>query len=126
LLDPGEIRIFPGEGFDDLNARKELLEKFGTLIGEDHRPLAEKQQETHQPGLYRYHEGEDGETSRSARTQVDQEDGQTNYQLDRSGPAHVEDLAGEVDARDVGGYVIDQFSAGADMASTSGEGKSLL
>jgi hypothetical protein len=74
LLDPGKIRIFPSEEFGDLNTRKELLEQFDTLICENHRPLAEKQHETHEPGLYSYHEDEDGETSQSTRAQFDQED----------------------------------------------------
>jgi hypothetical protein len=91
-----------------------------------HRPLAEKEQETHEPGLYRYHEDEDGETSQSARAQVDQEDGQTDYQLDRSGPAHVKELASEVDARDVSEDAVDQFSIGVDVVSASGERKSLV
>jgi hypothetical protein len=91
-----------------------------------HRPLAEKEQETHEPGLYRYHEDEDGETSQSARAQVDQEDGQTDYQLDRSGPAHVKELASEVDARDVSEDAVDQFSIGVDVVSASGEPKSLV
>ena len=117
LLDPSEIRILPCEEFDDLNARKELLEQFGTLIGEYHRPLTEKKQETHEPGLNRYHKDKDGETGQSARAQVDQEGGQTAYQLDRSGPVHVGELASEVDARDVSGDVVDQFSVGVDVAA---------
>ena len=64
-------------------------------------------------------EDEDGETSQSTWAQVDQEDGRTGYQLDRSGPAHVEELTSEVDARDVSGDVVDQFSVGVDVASTS-------
>ena len=126
MLDPGEIRVFTCEEFDYLDTRKEFLEQFGTLIGEDHRLPTEKKRETHEPGLYRYHKDKDGETSQSARAQVDQEDGQTDYQLDRSGPAHVEKLASEVDARDVSGDVVDRFSVGVDVASTSREGKSLV
>jgi hypothetical protein len=38
----------------------------------------------------------------------------------------VRELASEVDARDVSGDVVDQFSIGVDVASTSGEGKSLV
>jgi hypothetical protein len=117
LLDPGEIRVFSCEEFDNLNTRKEFLEQFGTLIGEKHRPLTEKKQETYEPGLYRYHKDEDSETSQSARAQVDQEDGQTDYQLDRSGPVHVEELPSEVDARNVSGDVVDQFSIGMDVAA---------
>ena len=117
MLDPGEIRIFPGKEFDYLDTRKELLEQFGTLIGEDHRPPTEKKQETHEPGLYRYHKDKDGETGQSTRAQVDQEGGQTAYQLDRSGPVHVEELASEVDARDVSGNAVDQFSVGVDVAA---------
>jgi len=69
-----QIRILPGEEFDDLYAGKELLEKFGTLIGENHGFPAETKHETHKPGLNRHHDDEDGETSQSARAQVDQED----------------------------------------------------
>ena len=48
------------------------------------------------------------------------------FRSDRSGPAHVEELASEVDARDVGRNVVDQFSVGVDVASTSREGKGLV
>ena len=38
----------------------------------------------------------------------------------------MEELGSEVDAGDVGGDVIDQFSVGVNMPSTSGEGESLV
>ena len=126
MIDFGEIRIFPGEEFDDLDAGKELLEKLCAFIGENHGLLAEGEQVAHKLDLHGDHYEEDGETSQSARAQVDDKDGQTDEQLDRSGPAHVEELTSKVDTRDVGGDVVDELSVGVDMASTSGEGDSLV
>ena len=70
----GKIRVLPREEFDDLDTGKELLEKFGALIGENHGLLAETKHEAHEPCLNRHHDDEDGETSQSTRAQVDQED----------------------------------------------------
>ena len=126
MIDPGKIRILPGEEFNDLDTGKKLLEKFGTLIGKNHSPLAEVKQEAHQLALYRCHDEEDGETSQSTRAQVDQEDDQANDQLDWCGPTHVKEVGSEVDTRNVSGDVIDQFSIGMNMASPSGESESLI
>ena len=125
-MDFGQVRILPGEEFDDLNAGKEFLEKLGTLIGKNHGLLAETKHEAHKPGLYRRHDDEDAETSQSTWAQVDQEDDQTDNQLDRGGPTHMEELASEVDARNVSGNVVDQFSIGVDVPSTSGERETLV
>ena len=38
----------------------------------------------------------------------------------------MKELASEVDARDIGGDMVDQFSVGVDVASTSREGKGLV
>ena len=40
-MDLGEIGVFPSEELYNLDAGKELLEKFGAFIGEDHGLLAE-------------------------------------------------------------------------------------
>ena len=125
-MDFGEIRIFPGEELDDLDAGKELLEQFGTLVGKNHGFLAETKEEAHEFDLDRCNEEEDGETSQSTRAQVYQKDDQTDDQLDRSGPTHVEETGGEVDTRNVGGDVVNQFSVGVDMPGTSGESESLV
>ena len=77
-MNSGEIRIFPGEKFDYLDAGKEFLEKLGALIGENHRLLTEKELGSHEPGLDRGHDEEDSETSQSAGTEVDQEDDETD------------------------------------------------
>ena len=69
-----KIRIFPGEEFDYLDAGKELLEKFGTFVGEDHGLQAGMNHELHELGLDRHHDDEDSETSQSTRAQVGQED----------------------------------------------------
>jgi len=69
-----KIRILPGEEFDDLDAGKKLLEKFGTLIGKNHGFLAKTKHEAHEPDLDRHHDDKDSETSQSTRAQVDQED----------------------------------------------------
>ena len=74
----------------------------------------------------RDHHEEDGETSQSARTQINQQDDQTDDQLDRSGPTHVEELSSKVDTGDVGGDVVDELSIGVDMTGTSGEGDGLV
>jgi hypothetical protein len=122
LMDLSEIGVFPGEELYDLDAGKELLEEFRTLVGEDHGLLAEGEQETHEPDLDGDYDEEDREASQSAGAQVDEKDDQADDQLDRSGPAHVEELSSKVDTRDVGGDVVDELSVGVDMASTSGEG----
>ena len=96
------MTIPPGGEFYHLGTGKELLEKLGAHIGKNHSPLAEKGDEAHEPDLYRHHDEEDGETSQSTRTQVDQKDAQTDDQLDWSGPTYVKELASEVDTRDVG------------------------
>ena len=96
-MDLCEIRIFPGKEFDYLDTGKEFLEKFGALIGENHSLLAETKHETHEPGLHRYDDEEDGETGQSTWTQVDQEDDHTDDQLDWSGPTGVEEICSEVD-----------------------------
>ena len=125
-MDFGEIKILPGKKFDDLYAGKEFLKKFDALIGKHHSLLAGTKQEMYELGLYRYHDDEDSETGQSAWAQVDQEEGQTDEQLDWSSPGRVEILAGKVDTRDVGGDVVDEFSVGVDVPSTSGEPKSLV
>ena len=125
-MDFCKIRVLPGEEFDDLDAGKELLEKFGALIGENHSLPAEDKQVTHEPGLYWCYDKEDCETSQSAGAQVDQKDNQTDDQLDWSGPARVKELGSEVDTRNISGDVVNQFSVGVDMTSTSGEGNSLI
>ena len=112
--------------FHYLDTGKELLEKFGTLIGKNRSLLAKKEHEAHELDLYRRHNDEDSEAGQSTRAQVDQKDDQTDNQLDWSGPTHVKPLASEVDTRDVSGDVVDQFSVGVDVASTSGERKSLV
>ena len=38
----------------------------------------------------------------------------------------MEELGSEVDTRNIGGNVINQFSVGVNMTSTSGEGKSFV
>jgi len=121
-----KIRTLPGEEFDDLDTGKELLEKFGTLIGEYHGLPAETQHEAHEPGLDWHHNDKDGETRQSTRAQVDQKDDQTDDQLDWGGPTHVEELGSEIDTRNVSGDVVDQFSVGVDMPSTGGERESLV
>ena len=68
-----KIRVFPREEFDDLDAGKELLEKFGTLIGKDHGPPAETKHELHELGLNRHYDDEGSETSQSTRAQIYQE-----------------------------------------------------
>ena len=125
-MDFCEIRIFPGEELDYLDTGKEFLEEFSTLVGEYHSPLAETKQDAHQPGLYGYDDEEDGETGESTGTQVDQKDDQTDDQLDRSGPGAVEEIASEVDTRNVSGDVVDQFSVGVNMSSASRESKGLV
>ena len=125
-MDFGQIRVLPGEEFDDLDTGEELLEKFGTLIGKNHGLSTETEQETHKFGLYRYHNEEDGETGQSTRTQVDQEDDQTDDQLNWGGPGGMEELASEVDTRNVGRNMVDEFSVRVDMPSTSGKFESLV
>lgn len=67
----GEIRVFPGENFDYLDVGEELLEKFGTLIGENNTLLAGTKHEACEPGLHRCHDEEDSEAGQGARAQVD-------------------------------------------------------
>ena len=125
-MDSVKVRVLPGEQFDYLDTRKELLQKFGAFVGENHGLLAEVEQETHGPDLEWDNYKEDSKTSQSAWAQIYQENDQAYYQLDWSGPAHVEELGSEVDTRNVCGDVIDQLSVGVDMTSASGEGKSLV
>ena len=126
LVDLGKVRVFPGEEFDYLDAGKEFLQKFGTLIRKNHDLPAGTKHEAYEPSLDRHYSDEDGETCQSTRSQVDQENDQTDDQLYWGGPAHVEELASEVDPRNVCGDVVHQFSVGVDMASTSGEGEGLV
>jgi hypothetical protein len=126
LTDLIKVRSLPGKEFYYLDAGKELLEKFGAPIGKNHSLLAEKKREAQEPDLDRRHHEKNSETSQSARAQVDQKDDETNDQLDWSGPTRMKELTSEVDTRDVSGDVVDQFSAGVDMASTGGECKSLV
>ena len=57
-MDPLKVWIFPSEEFDYLDTRKELLEKFGPLVGKNHDLLAKTEQETHEAGLERNHDDE--------------------------------------------------------------------
>lgn len=50
-MDSCQVRVFPSEEFDDLDTGEEFLEKFGTLVGENHDLLAETEHEAHEPGL---------------------------------------------------------------------------
>ena len=118
--------MLPGEELDYLDTGKELLEKFGTLVGKNHRLLAEKKHEAYEPDLYWRHDEEDCETRQSTWAQVGQKDDQTDDQLGRSGPTHVKELTSKVDTRNVGGNVVNQFSTGVYMASTSGECESFV
>ena len=126
LTDFSKVWILPRKEFDYLDTREELLEKFGTLVGKNHSPLAEKKHEAHEPGLYRHHDEEDCKTRQSAWAQVDQKDDKTDDQLDWSGQTYMKELASKVDTRDVSGDVVDQLSTGVYMASTSGECESFV
>ena len=66
----GEVRIFPGKKLDCFDAGKEFLEKFGTLIGENHGLLTGTEHEPREPSLDRCHDEEDSEARQSTRTQV--------------------------------------------------------
>ena len=125
-MDFSKVRILPGEEFDYLDTGKELLEKFGTLVGKNHGLFAEKKHEAREPGLYWRHDEEDRKTCQSTWAQIGQKDDQTNDQLDWSDPTHVKGLASRVDTRDVSGNMVDQFPTGVDMASTSRECKSFV
>ena len=126
LMNFGKVRIFPGEEFDYLNAGKELLKKFGTLVGRNRGFLAETKHEAYEYCLDRRCYNEDSKTSQSAWAQVDQEDDQTDNQLDWGSPAHVKEMAGGVDARNVSRDVVHQFSVGVDVPSASRERESLV
>jgi len=102
------------------------MEKLGTLICENHGLPAEMKHTLHEFGLHRYYDYKHCETSQGTRTQVDQEDDQTDDQLDWSGPAHVEKTASVVDTRNVCGDVVDQFSIGVDMSCAGGERESFV
>ena len=66
-----KIMILPGEKFDDLDTGKELLEKFGTLVGKNHDLLAETKHELYAFGLDRYDDSEDNQSSQSTWAQID-------------------------------------------------------
>ena len=57
-MNPLKVWILPSEEFDYLDTRKELLEKFGPLVGKNHDLLAKTEQETHEAGLERNHDDE--------------------------------------------------------------------
>ena len=124
-MESGEIRVLPGKIFDYLDAGEEFLEKFRTLVGENCCLLAGVEHESRESGLDRCHNKEDGETGQSTQAQVDQEDDHADHHLDRSGPDDVEETASRVNARNISGDVVDQFSVGVDMSSTCGECESL-
>jgi len=71
-MDFSKVRILPGEEFDYLDTGKELLEKFGALVGKNHSLLAEMKHEACEPGLYWRHNEEDRKTRQSTRAQVGQ------------------------------------------------------
>ena len=102
------------------------MQKFDTLVGKNHGLLAEAQEETHSLGLERHNDEEDCKSNQSTWAQIDQEDDQADDELDWSGPAHVEELCGEVDARNVGGDVVNQLSVGMNVTGASGERKALV
>lgn len=55
---------------------------------------------------------EERETSQCRRTQVDNQESQANRHLDRRSQGHLEESCTEVNARDICGDVIDEFSVG--------------
>ena len=103
----GEVRVLPGEKFDCLDSGKELLEKFGTLIGENYGLLAGPEHEPREPGLDRRHDEEDDKSSQGTRAQVDQENDQTDHQLDRGEPDHVKLTTSGVYIGNINGDVVD-------------------
>ena len=126
LMEFGEVRVFPGKKLDRLDTGEEFLEKFGTLISENHGLLAGPEHEPRESRLDRCHDEEGGKTGQSTRTQVDQEDDHTNNQLDWSGPDRMEETRSKVNTRNVSGDVVDQFPIGVDIPSTSGEHDGLV